>query len=212
MGRRKVTIKDLEHQENYELIQELDHQDLVPFIMDEFQQRNPIIHLFVILNISIVTAGTIFAINQFMDGNIRFFPMLSWWILGAIVGSTLIIPIHELLHGLMYYLLGAKKVSYGANLKDFYFYATADQFIVTEKTIWPLALVPFVVIGSICLWILQMDIYLVTKCFVWGLFTLHSLNCLGDFGILSFFWANRKHKLYTYDLVNEKKSFIYKEV
>lgn len=180
--------------------------------MDEFQQRNLIIHLFVIINLSIITVGTIFAINEYSAGTIGLFSMFSWWILGGIAGSTLVIPLHELLHGLTYYLLGAKKVSYGGNLKDFYFYATADRFIVTEKSIWPLALVPFLVIGGACFWALQQDISTALKCFCWGLFTLHSLNCLGDFGILSFFWANRKHKLYTYDLVKEKKSYIYREV
>ncbi|HKK75099.1 MAG TPA: DUF3267 domain-containing protein [Saprospiraceae bacterium] len=211
MGKGKVSIADLEEKDKYSLIEELDHQDMVPFIMKEFQNRNLIIHLYVIINISIVTAGIIFAINQQQLGTISFFSMFLWWIGGAVAGSTLVIPFHELLHGITYYLLGAKKVSYGGNLRDFYFFATADHFIVTGKTIWPLALAPFLVVGSLCVWALQSDLSTGIKCLFWGMLTLHSLNCLGDFGILSYFWERREKKIYTYDRVKEAKSYIYQE-
>lgn len=212
MGREKVSIADLEQKEKYELIEELDHQDMISFIMNEFQKRNLIIHLYVIINISIVTAGVIFAVNQLNLGTIPLLYMFLWWIGGAIAGSTIVIPVHELLHGLAYYLLGAKKVSYGGNLRDFYFYAAADRFIVSGRTIWPLALSPFLVISGLCLWALQADISTGLKCFFWGMLTLHSLNCLGDFGMLSYFWERRNKKLYTYDQVKEAKSYIYQEV
>jgi hypothetical protein len=211
MGKEKVSIAELETKEKYTLIQELDHQDMVPFIMEELQKRNLITHLFVIINISILTAGIIYAIQQQQLGTISLFSMFLWWILGAVVGSTLVIPVHELLHGLVYYLLGAKKVTYGGNLRDFYFYAAADRFVVTEKTIWPLALTPFLVIGGLCMWGLQSEWSIGLKCLCWGLLSLHSLNCLGDFGILSYFWSRRTKKLYTYDLVKEAKSYIYQE-
>lgn len=207
----KVSIRQLKEDDKYQLIEELDHQDMVPFILKEFQQRNLIIHVYVLLNISIITAGILFVIAQYQLGSISLFSMFLWWIGGAVSGSTLIIPFHELLHGLTYYLLGARKVSYGGNLRDFYFFATADRFVVTGKTIWLLALAPFVVVGSLCLWALKLEFSIGLKCFFWGILTLHSLNCLGDFGILSYFWERRNQKLYTYDLVEEAKSYIYQE-
>ena len=184
---------------------------MVPFILQEFRNRNLIIHVFVIINLSLVTGGLLFAIEQIKMGTIGLFALFLLWILGAVAGSTIVVPIHEGLHGLAYYALGAKKVSYGGNLKQFYFYAVADRFVLNEKGIWPLALSPFLCISAACvLGILYFNVF--WQCFFWGFLTMHSLNCLGDFGILSFFWANRGKSLYTYDLVDQGKSFVYRAV
>lgn len=210
MGRRKISIEDLKNSEAYKMILEIDHQNMVPFILHEFRNRNLIIHLFVIINISLVTGGLVFAINQIGAGTIGILSLFILWILGAVAGSTIVVPIHEGLHGLAYYALGAKKVSYGGNLKQFYFYAVADRFILDEKGIWPLALAPFVFISLGCVLGIQ-NLNVFWQCFFWGFITMHSLNCLGDFGILSFFWSHRGKKIYTFDLVDQGKSFVYRE-
>jgi hypothetical protein len=209
MGNKKVSIHQLEQTENFQLIKELNHQDMVPFILEEFQQRNLMIHLYVIFNLAILTQGIRFAIEQLQLGNTGLLALFLWWTGGAIAGSTLIVPLHELLHGLAYYWLGAKKVTYGANLREFYFFAAADRFVVNGRSIWPLALAPFMVISTGCIWLLQADFPTGLQALGYGLFSLHSLNCLGDFGMLSFFWKHRHQQLYTYDLVKAEKTLIY---
>lgn len=209
MGRRKISIEDLQNKEAYKMILEIDHQNMVPFILHEFRNRNLIIHLFVLINLGLLTAGLVFAIEQINQGNIGLMALFLLWILGAIAGSTIVVPIHEGLHGLAYYSLGAKKVTYGGNLKQFYFFAVADRFVLDEKGIWPLALSPFVFISLACiLGILYARVP--WQCFFWGFLSMHSLNCLGDFGILSFFWSNRGKKIFTYDLVDQGKSFVFR--
>lgn len=210
MGRPKVSIEDLKNEETFKMILEIDHQNMVPFILHEFRNRNLLIHLFVIINLSLVTSGLIFALQQINQGTIGIVSLFLLWIIGAIAGSTIVVPVHEGLHGLAYYGLGAKKVSYGGNLKQFYFYAVADRFVLDEKGIWPLALTPCIVIGLACgFGILSLNVW--WQCFFWGFLTMHTLNCLGDFGILSFFWAHRGKKIFTYDLVDQGKSYVYRE-
>lgn len=207
MGNKKVNIRQLEDETRFQLIKELNHQDMIPFIMEELQQRNLMIHLYVIFNLAILTQGIRFAIEQL--GNTSLLALFLWWVGGAIAGSTLIVPLHELLHGLAYYWLGAKKVTYGGNLREFYFFAAADRFVVNGRSIWPLALTPFLVISVGCVLLLLADFPTGLKAFGYGLFSLHSLNCLGDFGMLSFFWKHRQKRLYTYDLVKTGKTLIY---
>lgn len=204
----RYTIYDLENNEDFELIERIAHDDMVPFIQKAFRSRNFVIHLFVILNIALLTASTLTGIQHYATGAFSLWKMILIWIIGGVAGSSLIIPIHELIHGLTYYLLGARRVSYGWNLRQFYFFAVADRFVVSDRGIWPLALGPFLVITTGML-LLTPQLPPAWQWFCWGLICIHSLNCAGDFGLLSFFWENRNRRLYTFDLVKDSVSFIY---
>ena len=127
MGSTSISIQELENQEEYDLILRLDHQEILPFIQEEFERRNFLIHLYIAINIALVTASIFFGIEQWFAGTMPAWKMLVFLVIGAVLGSTLIVPIHELIHGLVYYMLGAPKVSYGWNLESFYFYAVADR-------------------------------------------------------------------------------------
>jgi len=208
MGLKQPNLTELQDPEKYLLIRTIAHQDMLPFIQEQFQKRNFIIHLFVLFNLALLTAASSMSIHQVLAEEYPFWKMLIWSLVGAILGSTLIIPVHEAIHGLTYYFLGAKKVKYGWNPKQFYFFAVADRFIVNKVDIWPLALAPFFLITGLGIF----GIYHVQGAWqwlLWGFVCMHSLNCIGDFGILSFFWDFRKHSIYTFDLVKDSVSFIY---
>ena len=211
MVRNRVEIEELENNDAYQLIKTIHHQEILPFIQKEFDRRNLIIHLFVIINIALLTSSIFIGIQQVSSGTISFWRMFLLWVGGAIAGSTLIIPIHELIHGITYYLLGAPKVSYGWNPKQFYFFAVADRYVINGTQMWPLALGPFVIISVACLMgIVYLGIY--WQWFFWGLLVMHSLNCIGDFGMLSFFWEHRSKRLYTFDIVEHSVSYVYQIV
>ncbi len=50
-----------------------------------------------------------------------------------ITGFTIIIPVHEGIHAIVYKMLGAKNIRFGADVKKMIFYATADKYVTTRK-------------------------------------------------------------------------------
>ncbi len=211
MGRNKLSVEDIENNQQFELLMAIELDNIVPFIESNFRRRNSIIHLFVIVNLILLTLSSIQGISYYSEGTISLGFMFLFWFLGAIAGSTLIIPLHEFLHGIVYYLMGAPKVNYGMNLSQFYFYAVADRFVIGYAGMWPLALTPFIVVTSLALWAIP-EVGVTWKCFLWGLINMHSLNCLGDFAILSYFFEFRKQNIFSFDKVEESTFYIYKEV
>ena len=117
------------------------------------------------------------------------------------------IPPHELLHGLAYRLLGARKIKFGMDLQQFIFYVTADRFPISKKELAVLAMTPFVLInlGLIALtatWISQFTIFSAS------LLLCHNIMCIGDFAIISYAFS-QKGELFTYDDIEKKKSYFF---
>jgi hypothetical protein len=130
-------------------------------------------------------------------------------ITGVFAGSILIIPFHELFHALAYWMLGARKIQFGASLQQQLFFVTADRFPVTGKELLFLALLPFAAINVITLavailWIPQLSI-------LCGFFLLaHNLMCIGDFAIVNYA-LNETGEIISYDEIENKKSYFYKK-
>jgi hypothetical protein len=126
---------------------------------------------------------------------------------GVLAGSILIIPPHEILHGLAYRILGARQILFGVDFRQFIFYVTADRFPISRNELRFLALTPFFVLNAAC-------ITLTTFWFRdWILFSstlllCHNLMCIGDFALTSY--ANKlKGEVYTFDEIEKKKSYFY---
>ena len=122
-------------------------------------------------------------------GIIRFFRgenrNLTFILYSLFFSFTLLIPIHELLHGLSLKIVGAPRVTYGANLKKFVFYAEADHFVLNRKKFNLVALAPLVVIKIVSLAGIIIFFSHPAACFFVLLMCLHSLFCAGDIGLLS---------------------------
>lgn len=79
--------------------------------------------------------------------NRAFLGILKQYFYGLIISFSIIIPIHEIVHGMVYVLLGAKKILFGAEIKQFAFYAVADEFVTGRTGFYLLAISPFIVIS-----------------------------------------------------------------
>ena len=209
MGKIKPSLQDLEDSSKYELLDEIPHQDMLSFVMKVFATRNILIHSFVVINLGFLTASISMAIQQ--AGSFPVWKMIVFFILGAILGTTLVIPPHEGIHGLVYRLLGARKISFGWNPRHFYFYVAADRFVVGHRDIWPLAMAPFLILSTLSF----LGIIYGSPSLQWisrGFLCMHSLNCIGDFAMVAYFWQFRKWEIYTFDLVKDSVSFIYRKI
>jgi hypothetical protein len=130
---------------------------------------------------------------------------------GIVAGSILVIPLHELLHGLAYRLLGAKKIRFGADMKQFIFYVTADRYPVSGSELYILAFTPFVLINAVILAITL--VWFPGYVLLSALFLLsHNIMCIGDFAIANYVHGMAPRRIITFDEPERKKSYFYEEV
>lgn len=142
----------------------------------------------------------------FIDEQIKYPIQIA---LGLIFCFTILIIVHELLHGLAYKLVGAKKVYFGAVLSQFIFYAGSDQEKFNGTKFRFVALFPFasiLVLGLISL--LLFPEYFLFTCTV--LF-MHTLFCSGDFAVMNFMQQYDLKQIYTYDSREKKETYFYQK-
>ena len=89
-----------------------------------------------------------------ISGYFRPYEIVSHSILGFIVLPVLIIPVHELLHIIPYYIAGAKKIRVGMDLKQYLFYVTAHRHVAGPSQFRIVAVLPFIIISLISLFLI----------------------------------------------------------
>ena len=205
-----MTVAELQNEEAYEKILVLRHDDILPFVQNVFSEGSLIIRLYIVLNILLFIGMLIFGAWQLYHQLLSFWAQLGFFLLGLTIGLLPLIPVHEGIHGIAYKLVGAPKVSYGGNLKQFYFYAVADFFVVTASNLRFIALAPFFVINGLiilCFFYVGLKI----QWFLLGLLLIHTAACSGDFAMLGFYVRYPGEKIYTYDDVKNKISYFFRK-
>lgn len=142
----------------------------------------------------------------FLDGKMTYLVQLF---AGLLFAFTLMILLHELLHGLAYKLVGAKKVYFGAILSQFIFYAGSNNEKFNGVQFRFIALVPFAVISALCFCALLFfpDYFL-------GILTvlfIHTLACGGDFAVVNFMQQYDLRRFHTHDSREKATTYFYLE-
>lgn len=203
-------VEQLQNEGLYSQILEMDFDDMIPFVLSNIRKKGLMSLLYIVVNVVVLSGIGICSIWGLYAGCITWSGFLMQSVLGIFAGSLIIIPFHELLHGLAYKILGAKKIHFGVNLQQFMFYVTANRFPVNRKELGFLAMLPFLAVNTTLLvvaifWLPQ---YLV----FFGLILFsHNLMCIGDFAITNYV-LNQKEEVFTYDEIGKKKSYFYKSV
>jgi len=200
-------VHTLQNENRFRKILELDFSEMTSFVLNHIGGKEKVAVVFMGLNLATAIFILIYIVwglttDQLNGGRV------FWQILGGIFsGSILIIAPHELLHGLAYRLLGARRIRFGVDFQQFIFFVTADRFPISRNELSFLALAPFVVINAAtitmtAIWFSEWTLLSAT------LLLSHNIMCIGDFALLSF--ANKhKGKIYTYDEIENKKSYFY---
>ncbi len=145
--------------------------------------------------------------GAFVDGRAIVSDVLVPFGVGVLAIILLIVP-HELLHGLAFKLLGAPKVTYGADWSKLVFHAAAPGFPIERRGMVLVALAPFVIITTA----LAIPGVLLGGFYSWvalGALLMHTQGCLGDFAMLNFFARAASGYAYvTYDESNGE-SFVF---
>jgi hypothetical protein len=207
---RSKNLPDAEAlQENpeYRKILELEFSEMIPFVLTNIRKRGVIPLFYLTINAAFLIFIFIYSLWSIQAGLLSFGRISLQIITGIFAGSILVILPHELLHGLAYRLLGARKIHFGMDLQQFIFYVTADHFPISRRELVFLALTPFVAINALliaatALWATHFTLFFA------ALLLSHNIMCIGDFAIISYAFG-QKGELYTYDDVKNKRSYFF---
>lgn len=205
------TIEELQNSENYVLVHELEHNNIREFIMKQIASGSKLIKGFMYYQLLMIITGIFFTTRPLVLAVKGDFTPLFYLMLAVVFTFSFLILAHELLHALAFKLTGAPKVSIGAYLKKFIFYAEADRHVINRKQFTFVALAPLISVK-----ILTGIAILLTAStpvvFFWiFIMCVHSLFCAGDIGMIDFINNSSGNHLYTFDIKEEKKSYFYSE-
>jgi hypothetical protein len=190
---------------HYRPFAELEHARLVPFTRENIRPGPPVSTAYWVCNAAL--AGFI-GLQLVRQDDAPLPEVLARLGLGFFVFFVVLLPLHELIHGLAYKLAGAKTVSYHADWRRFTFYAAADRFVASTREFYAVALAPFVILNAGLL----LGYALAEPPVAWvclGALLLHTGGCAGDFALVNFLHRHRRKALVTYDDVGAAKSFFY---
>lgn len=190
------------------LVKEFCYDDFKEFLKEEIRKKGLYKRIYagsVIITGLAFFAAFGFGIAQAVIKEEFFYP--AQLLAGLAFSFSLLIVVHELIHGVAYKMVGAKKVYFGAMLSKLIFFAASDQEKFNGVQFRFIALAPFIsllVAGvSGLLVVPQYFLFILTILFA------HSFFCVGDFAVLNFMQQYELKKLYTYDSRSERKTYFY---
>jgi len=204
------TIDELRNSGEYELIAQLNHQQIKEFVTTQLTGKSKIIKGYMIYQVLMILIGMFFftrsIVLAFKGDSVPFYYSMA----ALFFCFSVLIIIHELLHGIALKISGAPSISFGGYLKKFIFYAEADQFVINRRQFTFIALTPLFAIKLITL--IGIFFLFGQPVFYFLIFVMsaHSLFCAGDIGLLSVFYKFKNTEIFTFDLKAEKTSYFFK--
>lgn len=204
-----LTTEDFNDQSRFRHILSISYSDLVSFVLDHLRRNSSVMIFF--WSVCIITAGIAFTVRMNIAGYFPFRNILIHSLLGFIVFPILIIPVHEFMHVIPFWLTGAKNIRAGADLKQYIFYVTAHRHVMNAGQFRLVALIPFI---SLTIALLALVVFLpgLWKWSMSALLFVHTTMCAGDFAMMNFYYVNRRRKIYTWDDADEKMAYFYEEI
>ena len=204
----RLSIDNIRSNPGFVLLDKLHYDQIVEFATEYIRKRTWSMKFYVI----IIIAFFIFQWSAYIYGvtvsDMNAVSLLKQFLYGLIISMTIIIPLHELIHAIGYFILGARKIRFGAALKHFAFYAVADDFVANRAGFIFLALSPFIIVSLLNLAGFIFVPGYASYTYISVLF-FHATMCAGDFALLSYFEHHRDKELYTFDDVKNKTSYFY---
>jgi hypothetical protein len=211
MSRRKhPDIETLMTNPAYKKILELDFGNMIPFVMEHIRKKGTPAFVFAGINGAMLMGIPVVIVLGFTGNSLNMTRLLLQALSGIISGSLLIIPVHELIHGLAYRILGAKKIRFGVDLQQLIFFITADRHPVSGMQLGFIALTPFVVINLTTFFIV---LFLFPGLLLFSCFFLltHNIMCIGDFAMINYI-SRHNRRVYSFDEPEKKISYFYEVV
>jgi hypothetical protein len=194
---------DLKNGAQYELLVDLGHKDLAPFVTHYYlRQRSVVTWTHYLLSLALLVLW--FAARsrgQYSSGEWR--AAVGY----AAVGFVALFPVHELLHAAIYWLAGARDLRFGVSLRGLYVYAIAHNFVANRRVFTWAALSPFIVINTLL--VLAIVALPGARLVLLGVLLMHTAGSSGDWAFLNYCWLHRGRDLYTLDDAVEERTYVY---
>jgi hypothetical protein len=205
----KPTIEELNDPEKFELFASVEQSRIKEFVLRQVMADKKIIPVYMIYQTLLFLTGIFFftrAIIHTYRGDFIYL-VIS---IGAILFSlTLLVAIHELLHGIALKLAGAPKVTFGGMLQKFIFFSEAENFIMGKRSFLFVAFTPFIVVQFITIYGIIIWYSAPLFYFFLTVMVIHSFFCSGDVALVTIFYRFPGRDTFTYDNGEEKKSFYF---
>jgi hypothetical protein len=211
---KELNVENVRNSGEFRLVKELRFGDILTFVLENIVIRNVFTIIYLVYNVLFFYLLIVQIVNGIVETGLTFntfsvyFPGIMW---GAVAGSILIIPFHEGLHALAFLLIGARKIKFGADMKQMIFYATAANFVAGRKGFTLVALAPFAIINLFSIpFMFTGNPELIL--FITVMLLFHNIMCIGDFGMLSFFSRHKDKEMYTFDELETMTAFFYERI
>lgn len=190
--------------DNYIIKETLNHNDILEFIKPWLKKKNVYT---ITYNVSVMAGFLVvgFFVGAMISRGEMNFEVINQFFLGIMI-AFLVIPIHELLHGIAYKIMGAETVQYRVVWSKLLFYAAADGYPAGYKEFRFVALLPITVITLVGL------LLIVFSGFEWSVIMLgfiitHAAFCGGDFGLLSYMYEHKDEAMITIDDMEKGETY-----
>jgi len=204
----KPSVEEIVNNPRFELLDRLSYDRVLDFASNYIRkQSRPMQFFYLSLLAMLALLAGAFLVGIFLRERTSL-SILKQYGYGTIISFTAVIPIHEIIHGIVYFLLGARKIRFGAELKQFAFYAVADKFVTKKTGFYFLALSPFVIITLLNLAGFLFVPGVASYTYISVIF-FHTTMCIGDFALLSYYDTHRDKEIYSFDDVDNRMSYFY---
>jgi hypothetical protein len=204
-----VTVDDLRDESRFSHFLTISYRDILPFVLDYIRKLTSITIIF--WSLCMIFFGMTVIIRIDIAGLFEFRKIIAHTLLGSLVFPLLIIPFHEGLHIIPYFMTGARNIKIGMDLSQYMFYVTAHRHVAPPLQFKIVALTPFILINLAAL----IMVFYLPGLWKWS-FSLflffHSTMCAGDIALLNFYHINRSRRIYTWDDADLKEAYFYVEI
>lgn len=207
--RMEISVDDLQDQSRFRHLLTVSYSDIISFVLDYIRRKTGLTVFF--WSMCMIFFGISVTIRVNLAGIFELKRIITHTMLGAVIFPILIIPVHEGLHILPYFIAGARKIKIGMDLSQYMFYVTAHRHVVTPGVFRTVAIIPFIVIGLATLFL----VLWLPGLWKWSLslfLFVHATMCAGDFAMLNFYHINKSRKIYTWDDAYLKEAYFYEEL
>ena len=202
MKTSKPTLAELEDPSQFDVIADVAHSDVIPFVRQHLYHQSWVTTLYWLLNVAAVGVIYIFWRRSGLP-ILDAFPQVC---LGMAAGYVLLLPIHEHLHGLAYRLVGARRVKVRYNPNRFTALCEAPGAVVSGGEFIFVCLTPIVLLNPL----LAVLAFTLTKAKLAlmsaGALLLHTGGCSGDVGLVNFVWQHRECRTFTVDDADQQRA------
>lgn len=204
----KETFLSFYEKAGYRVIDSFTYSDIKLFLMRNRPQAKfrtiYVSVLLVVLFLVGLMVGTLWHDSPSVG---QFFLEIGKSVILALVGYAVIVPLHEIIHWIIYRTEGAADVRFGAIWRSFVFFAAAHNFLTDYKTFKRIALAPLRILSGLLVVLLLFPLPLWGKIAIAVLLFFHLLSCSGDLMMLAYMSRYKGREVYTVDDIDNRYTY-----